>query len=255
MDNLPSTSVCQITFHKVDLLCIDFVQETSALLHPKCGDSRFANLTGLFFTCTELSQPPSSPFYLYRALQTSQLLKPLVEKKRRERINTSLEKLRLLLAETLADEKLKNPKIEKAEILENTVQFLQSRMPVSGGGQEESWQDYQSGFQECLHKALLFVNSNREMDNTNKASLSHYFSSIKPPRASPGLGTASPSCASQIRLLPTPGSEWKTPTLAHQEPAPPKCPGGISVDHTKTLVDVHGSAALNQARMSWRPWV
>uniref|UniRef100_A0A2K5Z402 BHLH domain-containing protein n=1 Tax=Mandrillus leucophaeus TaxID=9568 RepID=A0A2K5Z402_MANLE len=46
------------------------------------------------------------------------MLKPLVEKRRRDRINRSLEELRLLLLN------LRNPKLEKAEILEFAVGYL-----------------------------------------------------------------------------------------------------------------------------------
>ncbi|KAF7707363.1 transcription factor HES-7-like [Silurus meridionalis] len=52
--------------------------------------------------------------------------KPLMEKRRRDRINHSLETLRLLLVENTCNEKLKNPKVEKAEILESAVNFLKA---------------------------------------------------------------------------------------------------------------------------------
>ncbi|XP_076879037.1 hairy-related 5 [Brachyhypopomus gauderio] len=52
--------------------------------------------------------------------------KPLMEKRRRDRINQSLETLRLLLLENTCNEKLKNPKVEKAEILESVVNFLKA---------------------------------------------------------------------------------------------------------------------------------
>ncbi|KPP64153.1 hypothetical protein Z043_117537 [Scleropages formosus] len=52
--------------------------------------------------------------------------KPEMEKRRRDRINHSLETLRLLLLENTNDEKLRNPKVEKAEILESVVEFLKA---------------------------------------------------------------------------------------------------------------------------------
>ncbi|XP_070693589.1 transcription factor HES-7-like [Pempheris klunzingeri] len=53
------------------------------------------------------------------------VLKPLVEKKRRDRINQSLAELRSLLLNHTSDPRLQNPKIEKAEILDLAVEYLQ----------------------------------------------------------------------------------------------------------------------------------
>ncbi|XP_048885218.1 hairy-related 5 [Brienomyrus brachyistius] len=50
-----------------------------------------------------------------------------MEKRRRDRINNSLETLRLLLLKSTRDEKLQNPKVGKAEILESVVHFLKMR--------------------------------------------------------------------------------------------------------------------------------
>ncbi|KAI3351981.1 hypothetical protein L3Q82_020796 [Scortum barcoo] len=53
------------------------------------------------------------------------VLKPVVEKKRRDRINQSLADLRSLLLNHTSDARLQNPKIEKAEILDLAVEYLQ----------------------------------------------------------------------------------------------------------------------------------
>ncbi|XP_035525636.1 hairy-related 11 [Morone saxatilis] len=53
------------------------------------------------------------------------ILKPVVEKKRRDRINQSLAELRSLLLNHTSDPRLQNPKIEKAEILDFAVEYLQ----------------------------------------------------------------------------------------------------------------------------------
>ncbi|CAL8262948.1 unnamed protein product [Lota lota] len=54
------------------------------------------------------------------------LLKPVVEKKRRDRINQSLGELRSLLSRYTSDARLQNPKIEKAEILDLAVEYLRT---------------------------------------------------------------------------------------------------------------------------------
>uniref|UniRef100_A0A8C1JVS3 Hairy-related 11 n=1 Tax=Cyprinus carpio TaxID=7962 RepID=A0A8C1JVS3_CYPCA len=51
-------------------------------------------------------------------------LKPVVKKKRRDRIDHNLEALRDLLFKNTADTCLQNPKMEKAEILDLAVQYI-----------------------------------------------------------------------------------------------------------------------------------
>nr|XP_046179265.1 uncharacterized protein LOC124010639 [Oncorhynchus gorbuscha] len=55
------------------------------------------------------------------------MLKPVTEKKRRDRINQSLSELRILLLNYKLDSRLQNPKLEKAEILDLAVEYLQKR--------------------------------------------------------------------------------------------------------------------------------
>ncbi|XP_062381011.1 hairy-related 11 [Sardina pilchardus] len=52
------------------------------------------------------------------------VLKPVIEKKRRDRINQNLHELRVLLLRCTEDTRLQNPKLEKAEILDLAVQYL-----------------------------------------------------------------------------------------------------------------------------------
>ncbi|TMS17081.1 Transcription factor HES-7.1-A [Larimichthys crocea] len=72
---------------------------------------------------------PESP----RKRTMRRVSKPLMEKRRRERINHSLETLRLLMLDNTHNEKLNNPKVEKAEILESVVDFLKTETEVGKG--------------------------------------------------------------------------------------------------------------------------
>ncbi|XP_061755580.1 hairy-related 5 [Nerophis ophidion] len=90
--------------------------------------------------------------------------KPVMEKRRRERINHNLETLRLLMLDTTQDEKLKNPKVEKAEILESVVQFLKENRAVTSlsGGQKttgpgQQHRDYRAGMRSCLRTIKHFM--------------------------------------------------------------------------------------------------
>ncbi|XP_041093319.1 transcription factor HES-7-like [Polyodon spathula] len=100
--------------------------------------------------------------------QNKKLLKPLLEKRRRERINHSLESLRILLLENAQIKKLRNPKVEKAEILESAVEFLRrerdcdcaqqcQRLGLVAKDASESQRGYHDGFQDCLARAASFL--------------------------------------------------------------------------------------------------
>ncbi|XP_062857031.1 hairy-related 5 [Trichomycterus rosablanca] len=109
---------------------------------------------------------------------TKRVPKPLMEKRRRDRINHSLETLRLLLLENTCNEKLKNPKVEKAEILESVVHFLREELtgphPYTikreKRGRDEEYSDelespckrqqiYDDGRRNCLLRVDHFIAS------------------------------------------------------------------------------------------------
>merc|ERR1711917_104352 len=61
-----------------------------------------------------------------------QTSKPLMEKRRRERINRSLNDLKSILLEALRRDATCHSKLEKADILEMTVRYLRSIKSVQG---------------------------------------------------------------------------------------------------------------------------
>ncbi|KAG8004229.1 Transcription factor HES-7.1-B [Nibea albiflora] len=98
--------------------------------------------------------------------------KPLMEKRRRERINHSLETLRLLMLDNTHNEKLKNPKVEKAEILESVVDFLKTgkvekghraaKRVLSGVKRQtcaRQTTNYHDGMRSCLLRVSHFIAS------------------------------------------------------------------------------------------------
>ncbi|KAM7382993.1 hypothetical protein PAMP_002683 [Pampus punctatissimus] len=85
-------------------------------------------------------------------------IKSQVEKRRRERMNRSLERLRTMLLQQ-PQQLGGTHRVEKTEILEQTVLFLQNTAKedntrAGGGGQKHSFQD---GFSTCLQKATQFL--------------------------------------------------------------------------------------------------
>ncbi|XP_053182823.1 uncharacterized protein LOC128366168 [Scomber japonicus] len=97
-------------------------------------------------------------------------IKSQVEKRRRERMNRSLERLRTMLLQQpqqltplthtgFSMQGATQRRMEKTEILEHTVLFLQNTVKTDdtragGGGQKHSFQD---GFSTCLQKAAQFL--------------------------------------------------------------------------------------------------
>ncbi|XP_037684584.1 transcription factor HES-2 [Choloepus didactylus] len=89
-----------------------------------------------------------------RAAESAELrksLKPLLEKRRRARINASLSQLRGLILPLLGRESSRYSKLEKADILEMTVRFLQelpaSPCPAVAPTPSDSFRE---GYRTCL---------------------------------------------------------------------------------------------------------
>ncbi|KAB1265653.1 Transcription factor HES-7, partial [Camelus dromedarius] len=115
------------------------------------------------------------------------MLKPLVEKRRRDRINRSLEELRLLLLERTRDQNLRNPKLEKAEILEFAVGYLRERSRVEPPAQdaEALASCYLSGFRECLLRLAAFAHDASPAARAQLFSALHGYLRPKLPRPEP----------------------------------------------------------------------
>ncbi|XP_076132237.1 transcription factor HES-5-like [Alosa pseudoharengus] len=83
------------------------------------------------------------------------LRKPLVEKMRRDRINTCIEQLKSLLEKEVQSQD-PNAKLEKADILEMTVSFLRrQRHP----GPVQSQRDYKEGYSQCWRESVQFLHA------------------------------------------------------------------------------------------------
>ncbi|XP_034547890.1 transcription factor HES-5-like [Notolabrus celidotus] len=86
--------------------------------------------------------------------------KPLVEKMRRDRINTCIEQLKVLLEKEFTKQD-PNAKLEKADVLEMTVVFLKQQL------QPQSPQSH--GYSRCWKETLHFLSS----DSLKEVTLPH----------------------------------------------------------------------------------
>uniref|UniRef100_W5MBA4 Hairy and enhancer of split-related 15, tandem duplicate 2 n=1 Tax=Lepisosteus oculatus TaxID=7918 RepID=W5MBA4_LEPOC len=91
------------------------------------------------------------------------LRKPIVEKMRRDRINSSIEQLRQLL------DQQPDSKLEKADILEMTVRFLKEQSePCASAG-------YQQGFSGCLQETLRYLSLHAPQQAAERKALECFY--------------------------------------------------------------------------------
>ncbi|KAG8434219.1 hypothetical protein GDO86_012553 [Hymenochirus boettgeri] len=90
----------------------------------------------------------------HKAQEIRKLRKPVIEKMRRDRINSSIEQLRMLLEKEFENHHLPS-KPEKADILEMTVRFLQQHM----AGQSAPSFRHEKGkdLSSTLHGSIQFL--------------------------------------------------------------------------------------------------
>ncbi|XP_072012373.1 transcription factor HES-5-like [Engystomops pustulosus] len=91
--------------------------------------------------------------------QPRKLRKPVIEKMRRDRINSSIEQLRILLEKEFQRHQLPS-KPEKADILEMTVTLLQQHMAERNG--TTSSQAQREGYSSCVQDSITFLSQHQE---------------------------------------------------------------------------------------------
>ncbi|XP_031714080.1 hairy-related 5 [Anarrhichthys ocellatus] len=180
--------------------------------------------------------------------------KPLMEKRRRERINQSLDTLRLLMLDSTDNEKLRNPKVEKAEILESVVNYLKRekgdakdpRSTSRGQRQKAARQhSFHDGMRSCLLRVSHFVASkSKELEGTEEDAVHASLSSPEP------------------QTHPSPGHiHMAQAALSPQQLA--QCQGGMSPPYLDQRTGLHcdtrellssTEACTHITDPVWRPW-
>ncbi|XP_060913845.1 transcription factor HES-2-like [Labrus mixtus] len=88
------------------------------------------------------------------ALELRKTMKPLMEKRRRARINDSLNHLKSLILPLTGRDKSRYSKLEKADILEMTVTFLSDIPPINA---KDATDNYKEGFKACLQRVSALL--------------------------------------------------------------------------------------------------
>ncbi|XP_028266355.1 hairy-related 12 [Parambassis ranga] len=81
------------------------------------------------------------------------LRKPIVEKMRRDRINSCIEQLKIILEKEFHKQE-PNSKLEKADILEMTVSFLRQQLQPG-----LCQRDYNQGYSHCWRDSVHFLST------------------------------------------------------------------------------------------------
>ncbi|XP_020481836.1 transcription factor HES-5-like [Labrus bergylta] len=101
-----------------------------------------------------------SALSLHSSKDRHKMRKPVVEKMRRDRINSCIEQLKVLLEKEFHKQD-PNAKLEKADVLEMTVAFLKQQL------QPQSPQSH--GYSRCWKETLAFLSK----DSLKDATLPH----------------------------------------------------------------------------------
>ncbi|XP_047439441.1 transcription factor HES-5-like [Mugil cephalus] len=104
---------------------------------------------------------------------THKLRKPLVEKLRRERINSSIEQLKSLLGPEFLKQQ-PDSKLEKADILEMTVYFLRRLQQK----QHQAVDSVDQGYSRCVQQVVHFL-SKAEVKTQSKRRLMEHFNKLQ----------------------------------------------------------------------------
>ncbi|KAM7013846.1 transcription cofactor HES-6-like [Passerculus sandwichensis] len=213
--------------------------------------------------------------------------KPLVEKKRRARINESLRELRLLLADSEVRRRHGGAgaggargradgrgapgqfqaKLENAEVLERTVRRVRAVLERRGrgGGRRllEASERFAAGYIQCMHEVHTFVSSCPGIDATTAAELLNHLlesmplseggcpDSITDVVAEPALGPwpAGEALSLPAAARPAPAAPSEEPGSDEAQAGPGQTPSD-GLDASQTL----GLPSAGSPKAMWRPW-
>ncbi|XP_053776863.1 transcription factor HES-5 [Desmodus rotundus] len=135
--------------------------------------------------------------------EKNRLRKPVVEKMRRDRINSSIEQLKLLLEQEFARHQ-PNSKLEKADILEMAVSYLKHSKAFAAAGPKHLHQDYSQGYSWCLQEAVQFLTLHAASDTQVKL-LCHFQRPPAAPAKEPKAPAPTPAKANAAAHQPSCG--------------------------------------------------
>ena len=180
--------------------------------------------------------------------------KPLMEKRRRERINKSLSELKNILLEALKRDQSSCSKLEKADILEMTVKYLnQTKMmtgsypsPYQTGSRTGS--GFTSGYNRAQEECIKMIRENPALTEAQKIQMIQQMTHNSKMQAAM---TCSPPKAARSPLLPLANQSVISPPAAQANPAAMQY--FQRLQQQQYLMSLHQQAPTNQTTPSVQP--
>lgn len=186
-----------------------------------------------------------------------------MEKKRRARINESLQELRLLLADSDAQVKMEN-----AEVLEMTVKrvesILQNKAKEADSVSREANERFAAGYIQCMHEVHTFVSSCPGIDATIAADLLNHLLECMPlndearfqdilsdlmldsNNCSTCPGGRSVVSGGSSALSPSPSTTSSDDLCSDLD--------DTDTEHSHVSVEAPGMPTMFHSKSMWRPW-
>lgn len=193
------------------------------------------------FASLPLQQQQQASQPISRTLQYRKVMKPMLERKRRARINRCLDELKDLMVSALATDGENVSKLEKADILELTVSHLQklkSQKKLSVNPTVEA-DKFRAGFTSCAKEVSKCLASIPGVDiHLGTKLMSHLGYSLK------NMDKVKPINVTDNSMYTPPASPVYEESLHYSEPVtPPSTSGSPS--------PVNFSSQKEEV---WRPW-
>ncbi|KAI0224892.1 Transcription factor HES-1 [Lamellibrachia satsuma] len=174
--------------------------------------------------------------------------KHLVEKKRRDRINQSLEQLKELLLGTVNTDPATFEKMEKADILQMTVEYMKRLASLPVTSDQSSTRSYSSGYDECHRVAHAYLRSTRMEHNMKSRLVCH----------EPSIVTRDVICVCRPRqrYSSCDATTDNAVYLGGTELFSPECGYGVSPEQSTTVcitTPLKTNVSVNVDSV-WRPW-
>ncbi|KAK8397583.1 hypothetical protein O3P69_004390 [Scylla paramamosain] len=169
--------------------------------------------------------------------------KPIMEKRRRARINTCLNELKTLILDAMRKDPARHSKLEKADILEMTVKHLQAvqrqQLAMAVAHDPAVLTKFRSGFTECAQEVTRYVSRIEVEGGVRQRLLQHLGQCVS------GLSTMTPMSFTAMAGLPMPLTHLQGGALPPGPPPPlQQRPGDVNNNQARLL---HGLVAARLA--------
>lgn len=165
-------------------------------------------------TMPTTSQMPPAEQPVKRASDNRRSNKPIMEKRRRARINNCLNDLKTLILDAMKKDPARHSKLEKADILEMTVKHLENlqrqQNAMSQASDPNVMNKFKAGFNECAQEVSRFQDIDPMTRRRLLAHLSNCINGVKTELPKPRQS------AVQVHILPSPPSSPEQDHSAQQ---------------------------------------